>query len=248
MLEQTLECLVDNADATRPLHVVRPSGLAAFLDSLPPAQSRFLRQLDFTAAAQELMFLPGDEGVVGAVLGLGDDTSPAAFGNLAFRLPEGAPWRLQPGDYDPAFATLGFCLGAYRYAALKAAKRGTGATAGTGAATAQSFRGRRHLDGARSREHPGQSSRPRRTRRVRRLARQASRRRGRCHSGQCAGGSLPHDRHRRPRIGATATCRDPALVGQHMRMPTRRSFRCAARASVSIPAATTSSRRAACCA
>ncbi len=54
---------------------------------------------------------------------MASDTSPAAFGNLAFRLPEGAPWRLQPGDYDPAFATLGFCLGAYRYGALKAAKR-----------------------------------------------------------------------------------------------------------------------------
>ncbi len=124
MLEQTLECLVDNADATRPLYAVRPSGLAAFFDSLPAAQSRFLRQLDFTAAAQELLFLPGDEGVVGAVLGLGDDTSPAAFGNLAFRLPEGMPWHLQAGDYDAAIATLGFCLGAYRYAALKAAKRG----------------------------------------------------------------------------------------------------------------------------
>ena len=123
MLEQTLECLVDNADATRPLYAVRPSGLAAFFDSLPAAQSRFLRQLDFTAAAQELLFLPGDEGVVGAVLGLGDDTSPAAFGNLAFRLSEGMPWHLQAGDYDAAIATLGFCLGAYRYAALKAAKR-----------------------------------------------------------------------------------------------------------------------------
>ena len=123
MLEQTLECLVDNADATRPLYAVRPSGLAVFFDSLPAAQSRFLRQLDFTAAAQELLFLPGDEGVVGAVLGLGDDTSPAAFGNLAFRLPEGMPWHLQAGDYDAAIATLGFCLGAYRYGALKAAKR-----------------------------------------------------------------------------------------------------------------------------
>jgi leucyl aminopeptidase len=123
MLEQTLECLVDSADATRPLHAVRPSSLAAFLDSLPHAQSSFLRQLDFTAATQELMFLPGDEGIAGAVLGLGGDTSPAAFGNLALRLPVGAPWRLQPGDYDPAFATLGFCLGAYRYGALKAAKR-----------------------------------------------------------------------------------------------------------------------------
>jgi leucyl aminopeptidase len=124
MLEQRLECLVDNADATRPLFAVRPSGLAAFLDGLPPAQSRFLRQLDFTAAAQELLFLPGDAGVVGAVLGLGDDMSPTAFGSLAFRLPEGAPWRFQEGEYDLACATLGFCLGAYRYAALKAAKRG----------------------------------------------------------------------------------------------------------------------------
>ena len=124
MLEQTLDCLVDSADATRPLYAVRPSGLAAFLDSLPQAQGRFLRQLDFTAAAQELLFLPGDDGVVGAVLGLGEDKSPAAFGNLAFRLPEGVPWRLQPGDFDLGFATLGFCLGAYRYAALKAAKRG----------------------------------------------------------------------------------------------------------------------------
>ncbi len=124
MLEQTLECLVDTADATRPLHAVRSSGLAAFLDSLPAAQGRFLRQLDFAATAQELLFLPGDGGVVGAVLGLGEDNSPAEFGNLAFRLPEGMPWRLQPGDYDPGFATLGFCLGAYRYGALKAAKRG----------------------------------------------------------------------------------------------------------------------------
>ena len=124
MLEQPLECLVDNANATRPLHAVRPSGLAAFLDSLTVAQSRFLRQLDFTAAAQELQFLPGDEGVAGAVLGLGEDTSPAAFGNLAFHLPEGMPWRLEAGDYDTATAILGFCLGAYRYNALKAAKRG----------------------------------------------------------------------------------------------------------------------------
>ncbi|HEY2617407.1 MAG TPA: leucyl aminopeptidase family protein [Acetobacteraceae bacterium] len=124
MLDQTLECLVDNAEATRPLFAVRPSGLTAFLDGLPAAQSRFLRHLDFTAAAQELLFLPGDEGVVGAVLGLGEDTSPAAFGGLAFRLPEGMPWCLRPGDYDPATATLGYCLGAYRYGALKAARRG----------------------------------------------------------------------------------------------------------------------------
>jgi leucyl aminopeptidase len=123
MLEQSLDCLVENADAARPLHAVRPAGLAAFLDGLPATQSRFLRQLEFTAAAQELQFLPGDDGVAGAVLGLGDDVSPSAFGNLAFRLPEGAPWRLHPGDYQTGVAVLGFCLGAYRYTALKPAKR-----------------------------------------------------------------------------------------------------------------------------
>jgi leucyl aminopeptidase len=124
MLEQTLDCLVATADETRPLHAIRPGGLAAFLDMLPAQQSRFLRQLDIKAASQELLFLPGESGVVGAVLGLGDDTSPAAFGNLAFRLPEGTPWQLQPGDYDTTVATLGFCLGAYRYDSLKApAKR-----------------------------------------------------------------------------------------------------------------------------
>ena len=123
MLEQTLNCLVDVAEAVRPLHAVRPAEFAALLDSLPKAQANFLRQLDFKAEAQELLFLPGEAGVAGAVLGLGDDKSPAAFGNLAFRLPEGEPWQLQPGNYDPAIATLGFCLGAYRYDALKSKQK-----------------------------------------------------------------------------------------------------------------------------
>ncbi len=125
MLEQSLECLVETAEGARPLHAVRPAGLATFLDGLPQAQASFLRQLNFTAAAQELLFLPGEDGVAGAVLGLGDDRSPAAFGNLAFRLPEATPWQLQPGDYAPDVAVLGFCLGAYRYGALKPAKRGS---------------------------------------------------------------------------------------------------------------------------
>ncbi len=123
MLEQTLDCLVEAADGARPLHAVRPPGLAAFLDRLPSAQSRFLRHVNFTAAPQELVLLPSDDGVGGAVLGLGDDTSPTAFGDLAFRLPEATAWQLQQGEYDMAAATLGFCLGAYRYVEFKSPKR-----------------------------------------------------------------------------------------------------------------------------
>jgi leucyl aminopeptidase len=123
MLEQTLDCLVDAADGARPLYAVRPNGLAAFLDAVPPPQSRFLRQLHFGGTAQELLFLPGENGIAGAVLGLGEDTSPAAFGDLAFRLPEMTQWQLQGGEYDTATATLGFCLGAYRYGEFKRPKR-----------------------------------------------------------------------------------------------------------------------------
>ena len=61
--------------------------------------------------------------MAGAVLGLGADRSPCAFGGLANKLPAEGTWRLAPGDFDAAGATLGFLLGAYRYDRLKAARR-----------------------------------------------------------------------------------------------------------------------------
>ena len=123
MLDQSLECLSASAEASLPLFAVRATGLAAFLAGLPSGQQAFLAQLGFKAEAQELQFLPGENGIAGAVLGLGEDRSPYAFGNLAYRLPEGTNWRLEAGDYDPDAATLGFCLGAYRYGALKQTRR-----------------------------------------------------------------------------------------------------------------------------
>lgn len=123
MLDQTIDCVVGAADHARPLHAVRPADLAALHQRLPQQQSRFLDDLGFKAAAGALHCLPGPDGVAAAVLGLGDDRSPFAFGGLALGLPEHSTWRLEPGDYDAAAATLGFALGAYRYAALKPAER-----------------------------------------------------------------------------------------------------------------------------
>jgi leucyl aminopeptidase len=124
MLDQTLGCLVQDAAATRPLYAIRPRELAGFLDGLQPAQASFVRQSGFVAAAQELILLPGlglpgQDGVVGAVLGLGEDQSANAFGNLAFRLPEAVPWHLQLAEAAHETAVLGFCLGAYRFGSLK---------------------------------------------------------------------------------------------------------------------------------
>ena len=106
----------------RQIRAVRPDEVAALMASLPAEQSAFLRGCGFTGRGDELVLLPGADGVALAVLGLGADRSPYAFGSLAFRLPEGV-WRIAQGDFDPEAATLGFCLGAYRYTAFKATKR-----------------------------------------------------------------------------------------------------------------------------
>ncbi len=123
MLEQTLDCVADRDGDARPLYAVRPPELASLFDRLLAAQANYLRDLGFTAKSGEVQFLPGPNGVAGAICGLGDNRSPFAFGSLARLLPEGTTWRLEPGDYDAGSATLGFCLGAYRYTAFKAADR-----------------------------------------------------------------------------------------------------------------------------
>ena len=138
MLDQSLDCLSASAEASLPLFAVRPAGLAALLAGLPSAQQAFLTRLAFKGDAQELQFLPDETGIAGAVLGLGEDRSPYAFGNLAYRLPEGTNWRLEAGDYDPDVATLGFCLGAYRFDALKPAKRAPARLFAPHAATSRS--------------------------------------------------------------------------------------------------------------
>ena len=106
----------------RTIHTIRPAELAAWLATLPPAQSAWLRDSGFAAKAQELRLLPGPQGVAAAVIGLGDIRSPFAFGSLANALPEG-DWILGDGDYDFGAALLGFGLGAYRYSRFRTAGR-----------------------------------------------------------------------------------------------------------------------------
>ncbi|WP_428485750.1 leucyl aminopeptidase family protein [Rhodopila sp.] len=119
MLDQILDCLVDTDDSTQPIHAVRPDRLVGFLNSLPSHQAGFLRDCGFGATAGDLRLLPGPDGIAGAALGLGEDHTPFVFGGLPMLLPEISTWRLQPGDYDPLAATLGYCLGAYRYARFR---------------------------------------------------------------------------------------------------------------------------------
>jgi len=121
MLDQTIDCVVEAAEASRPIHPVRPEGLSGFLDTLPANQAAFVRDGGFGAKPGEFCLLPGSEGIEGAVLGLGPEASPYVFGGLPTQLPPAGAWRLEAGDYDPTSATLGYCLGAYRYTRFRPA-------------------------------------------------------------------------------------------------------------------------------
>ena len=122
LIDRPLDCLVDTAAETLPVHAVRPLALAAWLASLPGAQASFISGSGFTGATGSLVLIPGGDGLAGAVLGLGTESSPHVFGALA-GLPAGSVWRLGDGIGDPAAALLGFCLGAYRFDGLKSQPR-----------------------------------------------------------------------------------------------------------------------------
>ncbi len=125
MFDRDLDCLVDatpDEAATLLVRSVRPNGLDTVLDALPN-QAAFVRASGFAAAAGQFMLLPGEAGLAGALLGLGEDRTPFAHGGLPTALPEGTVARLDPGDFEMEAAVLGFCLGAYHYTAHAAARR-----------------------------------------------------------------------------------------------------------------------------
>jgi leucyl aminopeptidase len=123
-----MDCLLppdSQGVSTLPLRILRPSGLEALRSALPPDSAAWLEATGFAAQAGRLALLPGANGLAGACLGLGEEaaaaTSPWSFGALPFALPEGTAWKLEPGEYDPGAAVLGWCLGSYRFRRFKSA-------------------------------------------------------------------------------------------------------------------------------
>ena len=88
--------IVFEASDARPIHICRPDDLATFLAGLSAAQAAFVSGAGFSGKAHELVLLPDANGVAAAVLGVGRSCTHLSFGDLAFRLPEGA-WRIEPG-------------------------------------------------------------------------------------------------------------------------------------------------------
>ncbi|WP_101927443.1 MULTISPECIES: leucyl aminopeptidase family protein [Luteimonas] len=112
------------ATDTRPLHVVTRDDVGAWRDAQPAPVQAWLDAQAFDGAPGTLLLLPGEAGIAGAVLGVGDRLDPSAYAHAPFGLPAG-DWALaSPLDADALQALqLGWGFGAYRFTRYKQAPR-----------------------------------------------------------------------------------------------------------------------------
>jgi len=117
------EAKIVEGSASLPLHAIGAHDLSGFLAGLPPASAAFLRASGFLAKPGEMTLLPDENGLAGAVIGIGKEASPWYFGNAAWALPAGSRWHLAGNLADPMQAVLGWHLGAYRWLRHKRQER-----------------------------------------------------------------------------------------------------------------------------
>jgi leucyl aminopeptidase len=106
-----------------PLHALSAAQLPMFLAALPDASASFLRASGFAAKPGDFALIPGADGLVGAVVGIGKEALPWDFGGAPWALPAGSRWHLAGDGVDPSQAVLGWHLGAYRWLRHKHAQR-----------------------------------------------------------------------------------------------------------------------------
>ena len=114
----------DNTAAALPLHVLERAQFDAWRALQSPALQAWIDAQKFVAAPGTLLLLPGDAGLAGAVLGIGDALDPYAYAHAPFGLPAG-DWRVESSLDDTARAALqlGWGLGAYKFSRYKQPSR-----------------------------------------------------------------------------------------------------------------------------
>ena len=120
-MTDTTDLFATDAAAARTLHVVTRDGCAAWRDAQPDAVRAWLEAQAFDAAPGSLVLLPGDDGLAGAAIGIGDPRDPDSYAHAPYALPEGT-WRVT-GAHEADALQLGWGLGAYRFTRYKAAAR-----------------------------------------------------------------------------------------------------------------------------
>ena len=79
----------DSSASARPLHVLERAQLSAWRATQSAAVDAWIEAQAFTASPGSLLLLPGDGGLAGAVIGIGDALDPYAYAHAPFGLPAG---------------------------------------------------------------------------------------------------------------------------------------------------------------
>ena len=108
------------SDTALPLYCIERTGFDVWRAAQLPALGSWIDAQTFTAASGSLLLLPGENGIAGAVLGIGDRLDPFSYAHAPFALPPG-DWTLASElDADARHALqLGWGLGSYRYIRYK---------------------------------------------------------------------------------------------------------------------------------
>ena len=119
-----------------PLHVLDRQQFAAWREQQPAAIGAWLDAQQFNAAPASVVLLPGEHGIAGAIIGVGDRADAYSYAHAPFLLPAGSSWTLA-SEVDATTATnlqLGWGLGSYRFSRYRKPNRAPALLATTPAA------------------------------------------------------------------------------------------------------------------
>ncbi|HMM26322.1 MAG TPA: leucyl aminopeptidase family protein, partial [Pseudoxanthomonas mexicana] len=106
----------DASTSARALHVLDRTQLPAWRTTQSATVNAWIDAQGFAAGAGSLLLLPGEDGLAGAVIGIGDPLDPYSYAHAPFGLPAG-DWQLA-SDLSADARTalqLGWGLGSYRF-------------------------------------------------------------------------------------------------------------------------------------
>ena len=114
----------DSAQAL-PLHVMEREQFAAWRAQQSQALVAWLDAQHFNGSGGSVVLLPGEHGLAGAIIGVGDPGDAYAYAHAPFALPEGSVWQLAdalPSNVE-TLLHLGWGLGSYRFARYRKPNR-----------------------------------------------------------------------------------------------------------------------------